>query len=146
MTLRRDFLGFTAGAVAARTVLPIAARAETPPFVHAMSPAHPDAALIAACMAHRSACDAVDAKMSEPCDSVDWTADAELAAENEALSVVADIRAMTLIGVKAKARAILAAFDRDIPTYVGSTVEDEATAHELAAYRLLHDVLILGAA
>ncbi len=41
MTLRRDFLAFTAGAVAARTVLPIGARAETP------TPAsHPDADLI----------------------------------------------------------------------------------------------------
>ncbi len=146
MSTRRDLLGFTAGAVAARTVLPIAARAETSSFVHAMSPAHPDATLIAACMAHRAAWDAVETKLSEPCDSIDWTADAELAAEDKALSVVAGIRATTLIGVKAKARSILAAFDRDIPTYVGSTVEDEATSHELAAYRLLQDVLILGAA
>lgn len=40
MTLRRDFMAMTAGAVAARTVLPMAAKAGEP---------HPDAALIAAC-------------------------------------------------------------------------------------------------
>ena len=44
MTVRRDFLAFTAGAVVARTVLPLAARAEPG--------AHPDAALIAACELH----------------------------------------------------------------------------------------------
>jgi hypothetical protein len=40
-TLRRDFLAFTGGAIAARTVLPMAAQAETVQ--------HPDANLIGAC-------------------------------------------------------------------------------------------------
>ena len=39
MSTRRDLLAFTAGAVAAKTVLPLTARAA--------QPAHPDAALIA---------------------------------------------------------------------------------------------------
>ncbi len=46
MTLRRDFLAFTAGAVAARTVLPVAARAEG---VGGSPILNPDAELIAAC-------------------------------------------------------------------------------------------------
>ena len=45
MTVRRDFLAFTAGAVVARTVLPLAARAEVR---HGAAPSvHPDAALLA---------------------------------------------------------------------------------------------------
>ncbi len=37
MTLRRDFLGFTAGAVAARTVLPLVARAGEPTTLHSIA-------------------------------------------------------------------------------------------------------------
>ena len=45
MTARRDFLAFTAGAVAAKTVLPLAARAEVR---HGAAPSvHPDAVLLA---------------------------------------------------------------------------------------------------
>ena len=47
MSTRRDFLAFTAGAVAARTVLPIGARAETP-----TPGSHPDADLIRICAEH----------------------------------------------------------------------------------------------
>ena len=43
MSTRRDFFAFTAGAVVAKTVLPLAARAEPAP--------HPDAGLIAVCAA-----------------------------------------------------------------------------------------------
>ena len=48
MSTRRGFFAFTAGAVVAKTVLPIAARAEPAP--------HPDAELIAVC-AEFDACD-----------------------------------------------------------------------------------------
>ena len=48
MSTRRDFFAFTAGAVVAKTVLPLAARAEGM-TVTVMPPAHPDAELIAVC-------------------------------------------------------------------------------------------------
>ena len=142
MTLRRDFLGFTAGAVAARTVLPLAARAETPPFVHAMSPDHPDAKLIAACMAFEEADKALydpdfdpDAPLDEHC--IDWDA---------ALGVVAELRPRTRIGLRAKASVVITALLRDIAPDPDMTMEDEAEPHVYAAWRLANDALLLGAA
>ncbi len=49
MTLRRDFLGFTAGAVAARTILPKAAHAEAGQGDGSPIAPSPDAELIAVC-------------------------------------------------------------------------------------------------
>ena len=49
MSTRRDFLGFTAGAVAARTVLPMAAKAAPIPVI---APGNPDAELIRVCNEH----------------------------------------------------------------------------------------------
>ena len=63
MSNRRDFLGFTAGAVAARTVLPMAAKAAPIPVI---APGNPDAELIRQC---RIAIQA-DTRANEICDSV----------------------------------------------------------------------------
>ncbi len=132
MSTRRDFLAFTAGAVAARTVLPAAA----------MSPDHPDAKLIAACMAFEAADKALyhpdfdpDAPLDEQC--IDWDA---------ALAAVAELRPRTRIGLQAKASVVVTALQRDIAPDPDMTVEEEAEPHVYAAWRLAHDALLLGAA
>ncbi len=144
MTLRRDFLGFTAGAVVARTILPVAARvAERPPFIPAMSPDHPDAALIAACMAFMKAEAALFAVPDDAPDDAHSEATDRYHDRHKALI---DIRATTLAGLKAKTRAVIGGFEMMVAISCGSTVEDSASWHELGAYRVLQDVLLLGAA
>ena len=105
MTARRDFFAFTAGAVAARTVLPIAAaRAAVPDR---------EAELIAACAAFER----LAVVYAEACGAAeDMAHDATLdrldAAMSPWLATICRVPAETLGGLRAKARA-LAAWDGD---------------------------------
>ena len=89
MTVRRDFLAFTAGAVVARTVLPAVTRAE---------PVNPDADLIAACEQHPALLAAYNA------DPDEWEGP-KCAAMTRTCELIRDAKPQTMAGVVAKARA-----------------------------------------
>ncbi len=133
-TRRRLIAGSGLAVIAAPFVLPAAV-----PAVHA---APQDASLLTACMAFEAA----DNALYEPENPDDLAPLNPLCeAWNNALAVVADLRPVTLTGTKAKARVVMTAFGRDVAPNRGETVENEAELHEYAAWRLLHDVLALGA-
>ena len=140
---RRLLAGSAAGTITAAVGLSVKA---APVFIPATSPDHPDAALIAACMVFMTASEAVNRKLAEPCDSIDWNADAEFLAEDNAFERVLTFRAKTLVGAKAKARAIIATLEHDVPQCPGETVEDVADFTQLSGWNLAHDILLLGAA
>ena len=103
--IRRDFLGFTAGAVAARTVLPVAAGAA--PVQAAIPPAgdaHPDADLFAACAGAVAVWDEIDAMPGGQEDEVWYELSDRWA---DAINAVTDCRARTKAGCKAKARILI---------------------------------------
>ncbi len=105
MTMRRDFLAFTAGTVVTKAVLPLAARAEAP---------SPDAALLDACAAYH-ACEASrpiptgQAKVcgTPECDRHEAVQEAITERANDMVDDLADMPAVTREGMQAKARAIL---------------------------------------
>jgi hypothetical protein len=105
MSTRRHLLALTVGAIAARTLLPIAARAE---LVHGLpevtSEGHPDAALITACAAAEAAWDEIEAMPRGQEDEV-WEALSRR--WNDAIAAVTNMRARTGAGCKAKARILL---------------------------------------
>ncbi len=131
MTARRDFLAFTAGAVAARTVLPAAARAQ-----EQSGPSdggdHPDAPLIAACAAAIAVWDRIEAMPPGQEDAV-W--DAAGAEWHDAIKAVTFIRARTALGRKAKARILILEMQ-------GSPPPAKGDQERLLAWRLAHDVLL----
>ncbi len=131
MTLRRDFLGFTAGAVAARTVLPAVARAES---------AHPDAGLIADSIEYYALQKAGAALPNEAEDAIYAVWDRA----HEVFARVVRTKPKTLIGLKAKARVVIEGFHEGVVASVGGTMEQEGEWHELAAWQLMQDVLLLG--
>lgn len=98
MTLRRDFLAFTAGAVAAKTVLPVA-RAEVR---HGGAPSHPDVDLIAVCAGHAAKIQAYnqgDGDFAALDEDPLWTA------YEASRDFISNAKPRTLEGVLAKARA-----------------------------------------
>ena len=76
--------------------------------------------------------------------------DAETSALNDrwvdAIEALSDLTPATLPGLAGKAQAVIAAFDRNVPTQIGATVEDAAEDHVFLAYRLAHDVVGLAGA
>ncbi len=130
--LRRDFLAFTAGAVAARTVLPIAARAAEP---------HPDAAVFAACAAFAAADAAVTTAY---CVHPDTEHDEEVSASDAALSAVAALRPITMAGMRAKAAVIATAFRWPLPATQAAPSREDLDPHEWAAWTLLGDLAAMG--
>ncbi len=110
MTARRDFLAFTAGAVAAKTVLPLAARAEVR---HVSAPSeHPDAELIAVCAEFDRLEQAYIDRGGdyEPGSPEDDAAEAERdrlsAAQDPLVARMCELRATTREGQAARARSL----------------------------------------
>ncbi len=122
-------------AIAAAFAIPAA----VPPITPTTLPNHPDAVLLATCATfadltatiHRmnaaTACDWDDLTAT----NIEW---------HDTLEDLGDMRPIT----QAKARAVIAAFELDVPSGISSTVEDDSEPHKWAAWRLLHDVLALG--
>ncbi len=133
MTLRRDFLGFTAGAVTARTILPAAARADE---------AHPDASLIADSIKYYDLQKLGAALPDEDREEIYAVWDRA----HEVFARVVRTKPKTLIGLKAKARVVIEGFHEGVVNAIDGTMEDEGEWHELAAWQLMHDVLLMGAA
>ena len=129
MTLRRDFLAFTAGAVAARTVLPVVAHA---------APADPAAELVRLA----DAIDENDRRSSSLDKERDRTSDraerARLQAMQEPLTeaswdlraALAEIPATTMEGFRAKAR-VVRLYDYEGDGFA-SPYSQEAVAYSLA--------------
>ena len=115
MTLRRDFLAFTTGAIAARTVLPAMAQAAEPRDVARLSDPHPDAeilALAAAFIAGEREREQID----EPSHHVvRYVFPPDVAARRKVLTAqffdlrtrIAETTAVTLEGYQAKARVLM---------------------------------------
>ena len=143
MTLRRDFLAMTAGAVAAKTMLPLAARAQGSQ-IEIFTP-HPDATLLALCQAFHQACTdlaAVNAKDDPTDEEIGPIVDAWGAP----IDTITSTPATTLEGVRAKAQAVIDAFSSGgVDRHRGETVEETAGHHELMAWRLMHEILAMGA-
>jgi hypothetical protein len=114
MTMRRDFLAFTAGAVVAKTVLPMAARAENNGSNRTDILPHPDAELlrlIAESDALTAQSDALVEGVEDyklPC-WVEAEALGDRAYEMKELAVA--IPAMTADGLRAKAAFVIADLD-----------------------------------
>jgi hypothetical protein len=142
MTMRRDFLAFTAGAVVAKTVLPVAARAEGGRLGFEDTPAaQPDAELIQVCAEFVSLELQTREIYASPLD--DDAADAAVQPGHlrkmAILDRMADIRATTADGIQARAHA-LAEHNRDMAY---SLDHDETMAGRLVGY-LLRDAAALG--
>lgn len=143
MTLRRDFLSMTAGAVAARTVLPIVAKAEDDMrSVDAKGSSHPDAELIRLCsaacamttqsdLAYETVADipSRDPRYKPGCDEANRLGDIAYDLRQRVLGM----RAHTLDGMRAKAG------------YVLSDLESNGLASEMA-HSIMHDILAMGSA
>ena len=117
--------------------------ATVPPATPATSPDQPDTVLLATCATFAQLTTSIHRmNAAAVCD---WD---ELTAVNiewhDTLEDLSDMRPVTLAGIRAKARAVIAAFQLDVASGLGSTVEDHAEPHDYAAWRLLHDVLALG--
>ena len=137
---RRGLLAGTGMAViAAALALPAA----VPPVIPITSPDHPDAVLLATCATFANISATIHRmNAAAPCDWDDLT---ETNADwHDTLEDLSDMRPVTLAGAQAKAQAVVAAFQLDVASGLGSTVEDHAEPHDYAAWRLLHDVLALG--
>lgn len=101
-----------------------------------------DAALIRACeRVHASHAEVkqLNADTAETAETMDAACEAMF----EAMEEVANIRPVTRVGLQAKARAMIAGFEFDMPVDIGATVEEVATAHETLAWRLAHDLLAM---
>ena len=109
MTLRRDFLAFTAGAVAARTVLPRVGHAAT----LEAAPAHPDAELLALCAEfdaweHRFLATDFKAENDTPAAfAAQMEQERCRDAQDSLVDRMCDLRAVTLEGQRARARSLL---------------------------------------
>ena len=136
MTLRRDFLAFTAGAVAAKTVLPIGARA-------APLPSHPDAALLGVIgrfmELEREYMDLFDDPSSIEDDHAhDLAADRIAEAQDPLLDALCSLRATTAEGIKARALCLLLA-DQEMDPEQDAEDHPEQRGRMLGA--LLRDVV-----
>jgi hypothetical protein len=131
MTLRRDFLAFTAGAVVAKTVLPLAAKAAPVP--------EPD--LHAACARFWEAHDVLERWNRHEISLTDETATPLTAQWHDAMVEISNHQTRTVEGIRAKAKVMLAGFDFNIPTGLTETVEGSAETHEWLAWRLAQDLL-----
>ncbi len=139
MTLRRDFLAFTAGAVAARTVLPLAAK--TAPEGQPSEGAHPDATLLTACASFAVACAGI-ARINATPDLTDEDAAPIIRQWNAPIDTITNLPATTLDGIRAKAQAVIDAFESGgVNRSRGESVEQAAGYHELMAWRLAHNIL-----
>ena len=138
---RRLLAGPGLTAIAAVFALPSLAA----PISPATSPNHPDAALLAMCATFAGLTASI--RRMNAAETCDWD---DLTATNiewhDTLEDLSDMRPVTLAGAQAKAQAVVAAFELDVPSGISSTVEDDSEPHEWAAWRLLHDVLALGGA
>lgn len=133
MTARRTLLRFTAATVAARTDLPLAARAEEAPHGGALS-AHPDAALIAMADRYPAALAEFNGYHGPEGDPRDDAMRAEVYGTFEHML---DARPTTLEGLAAKARVALADAMAD-----GEEMPADQTADQLAR-SIVHDLLRL---
>ena len=113
MTLRRDFLAMTAGAVAAKTVLPMAARAQVQ--VPIGGKLNPDATLLAACTAFLTHWDAMPVATGRArvcgtpeCHRHEEAVEAHVERGDELAEPVIGMPATTLAGLQAKARVLIA--------------------------------------
>ena len=150
MTLRRDFLSMTAGAVAARTVLPMAAKAEKLRQDGAVSTPHPDAALLAAL----SEFDAIEhhflslyerghPRYIEDDDERDEVVVLLNEAQHPSLERVCSLPARTLEGILARARTIVLQ-DGELDPAADAATGKYANDRLIAA--LLRDLLAMGSA
>jgi hypothetical protein len=142
MTMRRDFLAFTTGAVVAKTVLPVAARAERGLLAFQDTPAaQPDAELIQVYAEFVSLELQTRETYASPLD--DDAADAAFQPGHlrkmAILDRMADLRATIADGIQARAHA-LAEHNRDMAYSVD---HDETMAGRLVGY-LLRDAAALG--
>jgi hypothetical protein len=142
MTLRRDFLAMTAGAVTARAGLPMAgrAKAQSEPSLQ-----HPDADLLAV------------AAEAEECEATIYRIDRANNTTPEAyvLSVInrsteleqrlMAMRPVTAEGFRAKARVVRAVMQNLIVSEPDKTMEEMGEFVDLMAWSLVHDVLAMGA-
>ena len=137
---RRLLAGSGLATIAAVFALPVA----VPPVIPTTSLDNPDAVLLATCATFAGLTTTIH--RMNAATACDWD---ELTATNiewhDTLEDLSDMRPVTLLGAQAKARAVIAAFELDVPSGIGSTVEDASQPHEWAAWRLFHDVLALGA-
>ena len=113
MTLRRDFLAFTAGAVAARTVLPAVAETEGDFTMKMPSNGdHPDAALLAVCAEfdmweRRLLATDFQAESGTPAACAARIEQERcLDAQDPLVARMCDLRAVTLEGQRARARSL----------------------------------------
>lgn len=112
----------------------------------------PDATLHEAAAKVRAADDAIALHLLD--DPPDEAADEILRAHedltsrltdrwSDAVVALADTEPKTVAGMVAKAQATIIAFDRNVPTLIGDTVEDVAEDHIWLAYQTAHNVLSL---
>jgi hypothetical protein len=145
MTMRRDFLAFTAGAVVAKTVLPIAAEAKGVSFLQTSpSTADPDAILIALCATFSRACGEIRRlNATEGCADEDM--DAAVEAFWAPIGGIIDTPATTKASIQAKAQAMIGMFaNGGVQRYLHQTVEEAASRHEVLAWRLAHEIVAMG--
>ena len=132
MSTRRDFLGFTAGAVAARTVLPMAAKAAPMPVI---APGNPDAELIRLCAEHVANMRAYNRDGGlEDIDKPDPLWDAY----ERTRDAITEAKPCTLAGMQAKARAAKA---EALTSRTDGTESPEGTPAEAWAWQLVNDLL-----
>ena len=148
MTLRRDFLAFTAGAVVAKTVLPVAAQAENKSADCADIQIHPDAALLAALAEF----DAIEhyflslyrggSRYIEDDDERTAAFQPFDEAQEPILEQVCSLQARTLEGIMARARTIVL---QDAELDPAADALEGYTNNRLVA-ALLRDLLAMGSA
>ena len=150
MTFRRDFLSMTAGAVAAKTVLPMAAKAEKLRQDGAVLTPHPDAALLAAlsefdAIEHHflSLYDRRHSRYIEDDDDRDAVVVSLNEAQQPSLERVCSLPARTLEGILARVRTIVLQ-DAELNPAVDAVTEGYANDRLMAA--LLRDLLAMGSA
>ena len=97
MTLRRDFLSMTAGAVAARTVLPMAARAKANVRTSDNRP-HPDTELIRVCTEHPGRVTAYNESGGE----LDYYGDPLWAPYEQSRDFISEAKPRTLEGIQGR--------------------------------------------
>ena len=137
---RRLLAGTGMAAIAAALALPVVVS----PVIPTTSPDHPDAALLATCATFAELTASIHRiNAGTACD---WDELTTINLEwHDTLEDLSDMRPTTPAGIQAKARAAIAAFELDVPSGIGSTVEEHAQPHEYAAWRLFHDVVQMGA-
>ena len=124
-----------------RDVLGLAAAAAAAPVIGVGVAGARDDRLMANIAAFRAAEADIQASNAAPSSRNDVDTDREADAWYQAIVAVAGAAAATALGLPEKARALVIALEREVPAFIGDTVEDVGQAHDVLALSLARDVL-----